>query len=282
MKVRIREKGRGRAASRLLVRTAALGLLVSPSPLASPALLARQGAGKPEEAPPAPTLEETRIAMGKWIETQQILSKERKDWQQGKEILAARLEVVRQEISTLEGKIAQAQSSVAEGQRKKDDLLAENEKLKALGAQLSEALSAMEGELRPLFPTLPEPVRERLQPLVQRIPEDPSKTRASAAERFQNVLGILNELNKANNEIAVHYEVRNLSGTAPSEVQAIYVGLAQAYYVGAKGESGIGRPGSAGWTWEPSPALAENLRVVLEILQGKHSPAFVQLPVTLR
>jgi uncharacterized protein DUF3450 len=275
MKERTSEIGLRGAGWRGLVWTGVLGLL------ASPALLARQEAGKGEE-PPAPTLEETRLAMGKWIETQQILSKERKDWQQGKEILLARLDVIRQEISSLEGKIAQAEASVAEGQRKKDDLRAENDRLKAVGAQLAEALTAMEGELRPLFRSLPEPVRAKLQPLVQRIPEDPANTRVSAAERFQNVLGILNELNKANNEIAVLYEVRNLSGGAPSEVQAIYVGLAQAYYLGARGESGIGRPTPEGWQWEASPSLAERLRTVLEILQGKHSPAFVPLPVTLR
>ena len=35
----------------------------------------------------APTLDETRLTLSKWIETQQIISKERNDWQQGKEIL---------------------------------------------------------------------------------------------------------------------------------------------------------------------------------------------------
>ena len=52
--------------------------------------------------------------MGKWIETQQIISKERKDWQQGKEILLGRLELVKQEVATLEEKIKQAETSVAE------------------------------------------------------------------------------------------------------------------------------------------------------------------------
>ena len=280
MKERTRENGLRGAGWRGLVWTAALGLLVSP------ALLARQGAAKGEEppapTPPGPTLEETRIAMGKWIETQQILSKERKDWQQGKEILLARLEVIRQEVSSLEGKIAQAQTSVAEGQRKKDDLRAENERLKAVGAQLAEALSAMEGELRPLFRSLPEPVRAKLQPLVQRIPEDPANTRVSAAERFQNVLGILNELNKANNEIAVSYEVHTLADGRPSEVRALYVGLAQAYYVSAQGEAGIGRPSAEGWKWEPSKAVSGDVLTALEILQGKHSPAFVPFPVRIQ
>src|SRR4030095_6383145 len=48
-----------------------------------------------------PSLEEARLTMSKWIETQQIISKERNDWQQGKEILLGRLELVRKETSTL-------------------------------------------------------------------------------------------------------------------------------------------------------------------------------------
>src|SRR5262249_34744907 len=56
------------------------------------------------------SLEETRLTMSKWIETQQIISKERKDWQQGKDILVGSLEVVKQEISSLDDKIKKAES----------------------------------------------------------------------------------------------------------------------------------------------------------------------------
>jgi hypothetical protein len=220
--------------------------------------------------------------MGKWIETQQIISKERKDWQQGREILLGRVELVKREVATLEEKIAQAQSNVAEADKKRNELLADNDRLKAAGAQLTAAVVVMEGEVRRLFQQLPEPIQAKLQPLYQRIPEDPANLRVSVAERFQNVLGILNELNKANNEIAVSYEVHDLADGRPSEVKAIYVGLAQAYYVSARGDAGIGRPTAEGWRWEPSPAVAPEVLTALEVLQGKHSPAFVPLPVKLR
>jgi hypothetical protein len=147
---------------------------------------------------------------------------------------------------------------------------------------LSEAVTGMEGEVRALFKSLPEPVQEKLQLLYRRIPEDPANTRVSAAERFQNVLGILSELNKANNEIAVSYEVRTLADGKLSEVKAIYVGLAQAYYVSARGEAGIGRPSADGWKWRPSDAVANDVLTVLEIIQGKQTPAFVPLPVTIQ
>jgi FtsZ-binding cell division protein ZapB len=235
-----------------------------------------------QEAPAARSLEETRLVMGKWIETQQILSKERNEWQQGKEVLLGRLEVVHKEISTLEEKIREAQSAVSDAEKKREALLAENGELKSVGAELTDASSRMEGDVRRLLRALPEPVATRLAPLSQRMPEDPAKTKVSAAERFQNILGILNEVNKANNDITVNYEVHDLADGKPSEVQAIYIGLAQAYFVSARGEAGIGRPGPDGWTWEPSKTVAPDVLNALEIFQGKQSPAFVPLPVKLQ
>jgi FtsZ-binding cell division protein ZapB len=229
-----------------------------------------------------PTLDETRLKMGKWIETQQIISKERNDWQQGKEILQGRVELVKKEVATLEEKNGQAETGVAEAHKKRDELLAESDQLKAVGAQLTEAVARMEGEVRRLFPSLPVPIQTRIQPLYQRMPEDAAKTRVTAAERFQNIIGILNEVNKANNEISVIYEVHDLAEGKPSEVQALYIGLAQAYYVSAGGEAGIGRPTPEGWKWEPSKSIAGDVQTALEILQGKQSPAFVPLPVKLR
>jgi len=250
--------------------------------LSSGVLSAEMSTGDVDKISAPPTLEETRLTMDKWLETQQIISKERKDWQQGKEILLGRLEVVKKEIATLEEKTKQAESSVTEANKKRNELLAENDQLTAAGAQLTVAVAGMEGEVRQMFKQLPEPIQTKLQPLYQRMPEDPSKTRVAAAERFQNVLGILNELNKTNNEITVSYEVHNLANGRPSEVKAIYVGLAQAYYVSARGEAGIGRPTADGWKWEPSKAVARDVLMALEILEGKQSPAFVPLPVILK
>ncbi len=239
-------------------------------------------AGNAVNMPALPTLEETRLTMDKWIETQQIISRERKDWQQGKEILLGRLELIKKEVATLEEKTGQAEAGVTEANKKRSDLIAENDQLKAANTLLTEAVTGMEGEVRLLFRALPEPIQTKLQPLYQRIPEDTAKTRVSAAERFQNVLGILNELNKTNNEITVSYEVHHLADGKPSEVKVLYVGLAQAYYVSARGEGGVGRPTGDGWKWEPSKAVASEVLTALEILEGKRTPDFVRLPVKLQ
>jgi hypothetical protein len=269
----MQSKHRNRPERALACLTAAAGLLF---------LAGTSSAGDGDAPSASAALQETRLTLDKWIETQQILSKERKDWQQGKEILLGRLDLVKSEVTTLEEKIRQAESAVTEANRKRDELLADNDRLKTVGAQLAEGVAGMEAQVKKLLESVPQPIRTKLLPLTQRIPEDPANTRVSAAERFQNVLGILNELNKANNELTVGYEVHTLADGKPSEVQAIYVGLAQAYYVSASGEAGIGRPAPDGWKWEPSRAVAGDVLKALEILQGKHTPAFVPLPVQIQ
>ena len=229
------------------------------------------------------TLDDTRVTMTKWIETQQLIAKERSDWQQGREILKARVELVEKEVAALDSKIKEAKASVAETNRKRDELQAESDRLKATADGLASTVVAMEAEVRKLAKVIPDPVRTKLEPLFQRIPADPTKTNASVAERFQNVLGILNEVGKANSEISVSFEVRTLSDGTSGEVQAIYVGLGQAYYISPKGETGVGRPTPDGWKWEKLPDSYNNkVLTALEILQGKHIPAFVPLPVKIK
>jgi hypothetical protein len=236
----------------------------------------------PANESPKPSLGETRLVMEKWIETQQILSKERNDWQQGKEILTGRLDLMRKEIGLLREKTKETEKALTDSNSKREGLLSQEDDLKATSSQLTKVVSEMEVEVRRLWKSIPEWVQTKLQPLHQRIPDDPDNTRASLAERFQNVLGILTELNKTSTELNVIYEVRNLGDGKPTEVRTLYVGLTQAYYVSAQGEAGIGRPTPEGWQWEPSKTIASDVTTALEIIQGKHTPAFVPLPVKLQ
>lgn len=257
--------------------TAAIG--VAGMLIFAPAGAAAEGATA--EATP-PSLEQTRTTMGKWIETQQIISKERKDWQQGKDILLGRIDLIKREIAALEEKIRDAETSAKQADAKRADLTAEHDILKNAGLQLANAASMLEADVQNLHKALPEPIREKLEPLYQRIPKDAAQTQVSPAERYQNILGILNEINKSNSEITVNFEVHNLANGKPSEVRAVYIGLAQGYYVSTGGEGGISQPTSEGWTWKPSAAVGGDVLRVLEIIQGKQTAAFVPLPVKIQ
>ncbi len=228
------------------------------------------------------SVETTRMVLGKLVETQQIVARERKDWQQGKEILQSRLELVQKEIAQLEEKLTSVSAGVKEAEEKKAALLAENDDLKQSATALTQVIGGLETEVRKITKQLPDPLRERIQPLSNRMPEEGKPTKVSLAERFQNVLGILNEVAKMHTEITLATEVRALSDGKPSEVRTVYVGLAQAYFISGRGEAGIGRPGAAGWDWSPANDQARAINQVIEILSNKGQPKFVPLPVNIQ
>ena len=126
-----------------------------------------------------PTLEQARLTLGKWIETQQIISRERNDWQQGKEVLRGRIDLVGNEVAALKERIAQSEATVAESDRAKQELVSERERLKATTAQLDAAVVQMEARIRSLARVMPQPVTSKLQPLLQRIPAEGSAPRVS-------------------------------------------------------------------------------------------------------
>lgn len=262
----------------------------SVAPASAPAATAAQGTPAPQSptAPTAPAaqataLEQARLTLGKWIETQQIISRERSDWSQAKEVLQGRVELVGKEVSVLQDRIAQTKTSIAESDRERDALASKLDALKATSGELDTAVKALEDRIRTLLGRLPDPLAAKLQPLVQRMPSGEAAARISTAERFQNVLGILNELNRANSEITVSYEVRKLADGSSTEVQVIYVGLAQAYYLSPRGDAGIGRPGSDGaWIWTADKSIAGDILLALEVIQGKHPPTFVPLPLSIQ
>jgi hypothetical protein len=234
------------------------------------------------KADPAADMKASREALSKWVETQQILAKEKKDWQTGKEILSSRISLVKGEIADVDAKMREASTAGAESVQKKSDITKEEATLQEAAAAAAVRTAALERDLKALMPRLPEPIKAKVEPLIARMPADPDHTNVSVAERLQNVVGILNEVGKFNGEITLATEVRTLADGKPSEVRTVYVGLAQAYYVSASGEAGVGRPSDQGWTWEARKDLAGDVQHAVEILQAKAKPAFVALPVSIQ
>jgi hypothetical protein len=227
-------------------------------------------------------LQSTRATLARWVETQEITSRERKAWQQSKEVLTSRIDMLRREISLVEEQLAKARTERSGADTARAEVVSQRDALLDTTRRLGGHLDELEGKARRLYEGLPAVLTEKVKPLHDRMPGgDAAGSSLSLAERFQNVLGILSELNRLNSEVTVATEIRPLSDGRPSEVRTIYLGLAQAYYVSAGGEAGIGRPSPAGWTWQADASLAQKINDVLEVLQNKASPRFVPLPVTL-
>ncbi len=228
--------------------------------------------------------EAARLSLEKWMEAQQVLSREEQEWRVGRELLQERIDLVRREAEALKERIAQTQREKAETAAQLAELKARNEVLKGGVKPLLSDIKLLELRTLAVLPWTPEPVRMRVAPLSQRIPANPAETKLGLSERYQNVIGTLNELNKATRELSVSGEVRKLADGRQVEATVFYIGLSQAYYVNEKsGVAGIGKLGPLGtWMWEERNELTGPVSEVLGIYRGERPANYVSLPVTVK
>lgn len=231
----------------------------------------------------ADTIEDAREAIEKWVETKRIISKEKHDLAIAKEMLNERIELVQNEIKSLRDKIKDAEDSIAEADKKRAELIEENDKLKEASSALGDTLQNLEQRTLQLMKQVPKPLQEKLKPLSQQIPENPEETELSISIRFQNVVGVLNSVNKSNLEITVVSEVRTLPDGNSAEVTTMYLGIGQAFYIGANGTiAGVGVPAEDGWKWTPANDFAQEISNAIAILNNEQVAAYVQVPVKIQ
>ena len=226
-------------------------------------------------------LETAKQNLEKLLEAKRLISQEQRDWRLGRELLADRVSVLEKDLAAVKAKTAQTTNETVVLDAKFSEIRTQNEQLNAAVARMREAVAGLETRLPKLLARTPDPVRERVKPLVQRLPQNPADTKISLPERFQNVIGILNEIGKANGEVTVATEIRTLADGHPTEVKTLYIGMGQAYYVSAKGDAGIGRAATNGWEWLPANELAVRVTDAMQIMQNKATARFVPLPVKI-
>lgn len=269
MERRAKRDGRGAAARRMASALALAGAIG----LAAGAMPPRQ-----EEAP----VEATRSALDRWVEVRRILSQEKRDWEIGRELLTDRIAVVQREIDALRERIGETRGTTVEQERERADLGVERDRLRETQARMTEAVQAFEARARDLLARLPDPLRQDdgIQLLSQRLPEDSHGTKLGLGDRFLNVVGVLNQIDKFQREITVSSEVQKLQDGTSVEVTALYLGLGQAYYVnGDQTLAGVGTPGPSGWTWQPANDAAPAIARAVKVFQNEEPAAYVPLPV---
>lgn len=253
-----------------------LPVIAAGATLACAGLLAVQATSAPQDSE---RVETARAALEKWADTRRLISKERNDWVLGKEILNDRIGLVEREIESLKTRLAETSGSIVDADRKVAELAAEEAKLKEGSAALAQLVWGFEQRTSQLVKRLPPPIAERIKPLSQRLPDAPD-SKLSLAERFQNIVGILNEVNKFQRDIAVVSEVRTLADGSSAEVTTVYFGLGQAYYATANGKAaGRGSASAEGWIWVPANESAADISRMIAVLKNEQVASFVSVPL---
>lgn len=270
MKHKVKHRSRGWAARLVAASGIAAGCLI----LVSYGTLSPDG-GLQE-------LDQARTTLDKWVETRRLISMEKRDWALGRELLLQRIRLVERELESLRERVTGAEAGIAEADRGGRALLERNERFKAADRTLEAVVEDLEQRTMQLLARVPDPLRERLKPISRRLPQPEGEARLSLAERFQSLMVLLGEIDKFNQVLTLVSEVRTLEVGQAIEVDTLYVGLGQAYYVTANGlHAGVGRVTTAGWEWRSLDATAPRIRAAIAILRNEQPADFIRLPIDL-
>ncbi len=225
-----------------------------------------------------------RSKMEKWVETRQILSQERSEWEVEREMLKATQRLLREQKEALAEEIQELEQGATAADDERRELLLARAELQRSSQVLADEIRAMEVGILELAEQFPPPLQEKLEPLLVQIPEDPDKTRLKIGQRLMNVLGVLAQAEKFNGTASFVGETRPLEDGRKVSVRTLYWGLAQAFFVDTQGETaGVGSPAKGGWVFRNDPDLADDAKLLLDIYEGNvDTIEFVGMPVEIQ
>ena len=226
---------------------------------------------------------EFKSKMEKWVETRQLVSEERTEWEADRETLRATREMLRQRTTGLVDEIAELEGMSTTADDERRELLLERSEYQRSSLVLKAEIRGMEETILEVVPRLPEPLQKKLEPLMVQVPENPETTRLQLGQRLMNVLGVLAQAQKFNSTATFVGETRLVESGQKVLVRTLYWGLGQAIYVDNQGElAGIGRPGNDGWIFTNDTAIADEAKLLLDIYEGRvDTIEFVQLPIEI-
>lgn len=226
---------------------------------------------------PLPEAEVVQSQLEKWVETKQLISRERSGWQAEKAMLSDLNSIRRKEIAQLEEFITAAGERVAEIDRRRAEFIDEEKELKEWRKTLETKVDELEETIRPLLPRLPAPLREKVAESVNRLQSpDPS---APLQNRARDLLLVLQATLEFHSTLTLDGDIREIDGER-REIDVLYLGLTQAWYADATGRyGGFGIATDNGWNWVEENRLARRIRKAIEIQQRTLPPEFVELPV---
>lgn len=226
-----------------------------------------------------------RARLEKWVETRQLISEEKSEWEAEQETLRATRDLLGEQKKDLQATSAEVEEAATEADEERRELLLRRGEFQRANRALEGEIRQLEEEILALAPRLPQPLQERLEPLLVQIPEDPEATEQPLGQRLVNVLGVLSQTDKWNGTANLVGETRAVGGSEQKvQIRTLYWGLGQGVYVAAQGRTaGVARPGPEGWEFVDDDSLTEDAALLLDIYEGNiDAIEFVELPVEIR
>lgn len=218
---------------------------------------------------------ELRETISKIVDVQTTESEERLDWKARKDEFAAVLDLHARELKLLDEELNQAGQSAPSHAEATEEIKTEIASLKQARSLTTEAVSRNLPRVTSLAKRFPEPLLKEAEIEIATL--NAWKPTDEPRDALRSILALLAKAEQFNRRFTRSTEIRD-----GREVEVLYLGLAQAFYMDRKDQAGIGQPGADGWEWKSNPEIRSELIKALETLDKKRPPTMVTLPLEIR
>jgi hypothetical protein len=222
------------------------------------------------------------------VDTLRKIQEEENAWTRDKEVLQGYREGLEKEIEDLKEEIERAKTRKDGGDKQSLDKLTERDLYAKAQDELVRQLRVLEEGLAARLPMFPPPLREQakvalaIETLQGGLQLPPEKQSQDVSKRLYNATELLAEVEKFQQQVHVHTELRKDPQGREFKMQMVYFGLAMAYGVNEDGSFAVtGRPGTAGWEFQERKELAAGIQELVKSAGDEKHASFNKLPLVL-
>lgn len=218
---------------------------------------------------------ELRETISKIVDVQTTESEERLEWKSRKDEFTALLDLQARELTLLDEELNKAGQSAPGHAEATEEIKTEIAALKQARSLATEAVSRNLPRVTGLARRFPQPLLKEAE--VELATLNAWKPTDEPRDALRSILGLLAKAEQFNRRFTRTTEIRD-----GREVEVLYLGLAQAFYMDRKNQAGTGQPGADGWEWKSKPEIRSELVKAFETLDKKRPPTMVTLPLEIR
>jgi len=213
-----------------------------------------------------------------WVDAQKIRSRERADWLEQKQEMAALNAIRTKEIEQIDSLIEAAGKRLSDATKRRDELLAEQESLRNKRLIILKRVERLETALRGQLGIFPEPLLNKINDEVERLRQtEPS---GSLQDRLRDLVAVMSAALEFGQSMTIHNQIR-ADGEDQIEVEVLYLGFSGAWYVGRAGKvAGYGQADKGGWKWTEDKSVAGPLKTAIEMYRKERAPDYVRINFT--
>ncbi|GAB5560906.1 MAG: hypothetical protein SynsKO_25530 [Synoicihabitans sp.] len=227
-------------------------------------------------------IDELQGMVAEWTELRRLISEERADWKVEKVYLEDSLDILTKQIEMIESQLEETEGVGEETGQALEKLNVRRDALLSANEAVQSTVGGLETAVKRLVKRFPPPLLDTVEPLLRRIPEDPTDTDLPVSQRVQNVVAVVSLAEKFNTSLIKRGEVREFAGQE-KQVWTLYWGLAASFSTDSEASSAlVGYPSEDGWQYEERSEQAASVALLIETYDGTAVPTFVDLPVSLR